>query len=215
MSLIEQAPRIETRRLVLRAPRAGDIETIAALADDFDIARMTTGMPHPYRRSDAEAFVARAQTLDPAREAVFVIEREADGAVGVLGLHSHGSPASLPPRLDASKRDETAPVQNVGALPDRQTAPALARRALGPEIGYWIGRPFWGQGIAGEAACAAMAWARRDWRRRAAVAGYFADNPASGRVLERAGFLHTGEIQQRFSLARGEAAPTRMMVWLA
>jgi hypothetical protein len=34
-------------------------------------------------------------------------------------------------------------------------------------------------------------------------------------VLEKAGFLYTGEVQPRFSLARGEAAPTRMMVWLA
>ncbi len=215
MSLIEQAPRIETRRLVLRAPRASDIEVITTLSDDFDIARMTTRMPHPYRRGDAEAFVARAQSLDPAREAVFVIEREGDGVVGVLGLHPHGSPEPFPLRLDQSKWDEKALSHNVGALPDRQTGPTLAGSALGPEIGYWIGRPYGGQGIASEAACAAMDWVRRDWRRRVAVAGYFADNPASGRVLERAGFLHTGEIQHRLSLARGETAPTRMMVWLA
>jgi hypothetical protein len=33
--------------------------------------------------------------------------------------------------------------------------------------------------------------------------------------LIKAGFLPTGEIRWRFSLARGEAARTRMMVWLA
>lgn len=177
MSLIEQVPRIETRRLVLRAPGAQDIETIATLANDIDIARMTTRMPYPYSRADAETFIARAQTVDPDREAVFAIEREGCGVVGVLGLHPQGS--------------------------------------YGPEIGYWIGRPYWGQGIASEAACAAMDWARQGWRRRVAVAGFFADNPASGRVLERAGFLYTGEVQHRLSLARGETAPTRMMVWLA
>ncbi len=47
------------------------------------------------------------------------------------------------------------------------------------------------------------------------VSGHFDDNPASGRVLIKAGFLPTGEIRWRFSLARGEAARTRMMVWLA
>jgi hypothetical protein len=34
-------------------------------------------------------------------------------------------------------------------------------------------------------------------------------------VLERAGFLLTGEVQQRHSIARGQTAATRMMVWLA
>jgi RimJ/RimL family protein N-acetyltransferase len=177
MSPVQQVPRIETERLVLRAPEARDIETITALADDIDIARMTSRLPHPYHRADAERFIARARTLDPAREAVFVIEREGDGTVGVLGLHHQGG--------------------------------------FGPEIGYWIGRPYWGQGVASEAACAAMDWAEQDWRRRVVVAGYFADNPASGRVLERAGFLHTGEVQHRHSLARGGTTPTRMMVWLA
>ena len=86
---------------------------------------------------------------------------------------------------------------------------------LGPEIGYWIGRPYWGRGIATEAASAALAWAKTDWGRRVVVSGHFADNPASGRVLEKAGFLYTGEIQPRRSAARAAIAPTRMMVWLA
>ena len=60
-----------------------------------------------------------------------------------------------------------------------------------------------------------MDWARRKWKKRAVVAGHFADNPASGRVLSKAGFLYTGEVKQRPSLARGEPAATRMMVWLA
>ena len=86
---------------------------------------------------------------------------------------------------------------------------------LGPEIGYWLGRPFWGQGLATEAATAALTWAREQWRRRVVVSGHFADNPASGRVLEKAGFLYTGEVQPRHSRARGRPAATRMMVWLA
>ena len=87
--------------------------------------------------------------------------------------------------------------------------------ALSPEIGCWLARDAWGEGLATEAVQAALDWARRSWGLRAVAAGHFADNPASGRVLEKAGFLYTGEIQHRPSLARGEAAPTRMMVWLA
>ena len=83
------------------------------------------------------------------------------------------------------------------------------------EMGYWIGRPFWGRGYATEAARAALAWSRDHWRRKMVTAGHFADNPASAQVLIKAGFLYTGEVQRRFSHARGAIAPTRMMVWLA
>jgi RimJ/RimL family protein N-acetyltransferase len=85
-----------------------------------------------------------------------------------------------------------------------------------PEIGYWLGRPFWNRGYATEAVRGALKWVRRDWRRNVVVAGHFADNPASGQVLCKAGFLYTGDVERRCSVARGrDDVPTRMMVWLA
>jgi RimJ/RimL family protein N-acetyltransferase len=62
---------------------------------------------------------------------------------------------------------------------------------------------------------AALAWAREGWARRVLTSGHFADNASSGRVLTKADFLYTGEVEHRFSIARREEAPTRMMVWLA
>lgn len=84
-----------------------------------------------------------------------------------------------------------------------------------PEVGYWLGRPFWGRGYATEALTAALAWAKADWRRNVVWAGHFADNRASGQVLVKAGFLYTGDVELRISAARGEPVATRMMVWLA
>jgi RimJ/RimL family protein N-acetyltransferase len=84
------------------------------------------------------------------------------------------------------------------------------------ELGYWIGRPYWNRGYATEAVRGAMKWAKRDWRRNVVVAGHFADNPASGQVLCKAGFLYTGDVEKRPSVARArDDVPTRMMVWLA
>lgn len=83
------------------------------------------------------------------------------------------------------------------------------------EVGYWLGRPFWGRGYATEALTAALAWAKDDWRRNVVWASHFADNRASGQVLVKAGFLYTGDVEPRMSAARGEPVPTRMMVWLA
>lgn len=83
------------------------------------------------------------------------------------------------------------------------------------EVGYWVGRDWWGRGIATEALTGALNWASRQWRKRLVTAGHFADNPVSGAVLTRAGFLYTGVTKRQPSLARGEPVDTRMMVWLA
>lgn len=71
-----------------------------------------------------------------------------------------------------------------------------------PELGYWIARAHWGQGYATEAAGAVLKVARALGHRRV-VAGHFVDNPASGKVLRKLGFVPTGRPGKRFSLARG------------
>ncbi|HET9628548.1 MAG TPA: GNAT family protein [Novosphingobium sp.] len=78
-----------------------------------------------------------------------------------------------------------------------------------PELGFWIARRRWGQGYATEAGRAMLAIART-LGHRCITAVQFADNPASGRVLARLGFRPTGTSEQRYSLARGEAAPAHV-----
>lgn len=75
------------------------------------------------------------------------------------------------------------------------------------ELGYWIAPAFWNRGYATEAGHAVLALARDSLRSRALVAGHFADNPASGRVLEKLGFTASGPSALRYSRARGEAVP--------
>jgi RimJ/RimL family protein N-acetyltransferase len=72
------------------------------------------------------------------------------------------------------------------------------------EIGYWIGRPYWGKGYATEAASAVADFAKA-LGQGPVVANHFADNPASGRVLAKSGFAYTGQSRMKFCLARGEA----------
>ena len=73
----------------------------------------------------------------------------------------------------------------------------------GWEIGYWLGQPYWGRGLASETAQLLVKHAFEDWRLPRLISGHFADNPASGRVLTKAGFRYVGE-EQRFSTAREE-----------
>ena len=79
------------------------------------------------------------------------------------------------------------------------------------ELGYWIGKPFWGAGYATEAARRLVDFAFGELRLEQLVAGWFFDNPGSGRVLEKAGFVYDG-MDERNSLARGHAVQSHCMV---
>jgi RimJ/RimL family protein N-acetyltransferase len=61
-----------------------------------------------------------------------------------------------------------------------------------PEIGYWLGVPFWGSGYATEAARAMIDHAFGDLGHEVLTAGARVSNPASRRVLEKCGFQWTG-----------------------
>jgi 8-oxo-dGTP diphosphatase len=65
----------------------------------------------------------------------------------------------------------------------------------GAGIGYWLGRRFWGVGLATEAAGLALAHARSLGAVRA-EAETFPENLASARVLAKLGFQVTGEIER-------------------
>ena len=61
-----------------------------------------------------------------------------------------------------------------------------------PELGYWIGAPYWSQGYATEAANAVVDYAFAVENHAALRAGARVTNPASRRVLEKCGFQWDG-----------------------
>ena len=56
------------------------------------------------------------------------------------------------------------------------------------EVGYWLGKEFWGRGLATEAVRALADYALATYDLTRLYALVFAWNPASARVLEKAGF---------------------------
>jgi ribosomal-protein-alanine N-acetyltransferase len=64
------------------------------------------------------------------------------------------------------------------------------------EIGYWLGEPFWGRGIATEALTAVTAAAFKEFEITRLFAVPFADHIASVRVLEKAGYVREGHLRQ-------------------
>jgi 8-oxo-dGTP diphosphatase len=70
------------------------------------------------------------------------------------------------------------------------------------QLGYWVGRRFWGHGVASEAAGRLARWALANLDLEHLEANTATDNPGSIAVLRRIGFRHVGEGTETF-LARG------------
>ncbi len=60
------------------------------------------------------------------------------------------------------------------------------------ELGYWLGEEFWGRGIMSEAVGIFKDFCFTNFPVRRIYAEPFANNPASARVLEKAGFVFEG-----------------------
>lgn len=146
-------PVIVTGRLVLRKPVADDIADMAALANNIDVARMLSRMPHPYTQENARAFVEKVATPGFSG-CVYACTLAENGAfMGCAGLEDLGR---------------------------------------GPEIGYWLGEPWWGKGYATEMVEAIVDLAFRVTDLDALFAGTRAANMASRRVLGKCGFRFIG-----------------------
>jgi len=140
---------MRSKRLTYRPIKARDAGRIAALAGDWDVARMTSRIPHPYSLLDADLWIASIATDE------FVRGVECDGnLIGAIGF----------------------------AEGERTQA----------EIGYWIGKAWWGNGYATEAARALMDYCFRECGIRRLTCGHFVDNTASARVISKLGFRRVG-----------------------
>jgi len=73
-------------------------------------------------------------------------------------------------------------------------------------LGYWIGRRYWGHGVASEAASRVARWALANLDLDRLDAHVAVDNPASASVLRRAGFREIGTGMEQY-LARGGKHP--------
>jgi 8-oxo-dGTP diphosphatase len=77
------------------------------------------------------------------------------------------------------------------------------------ELGYWVGRRFWGHGAGAEAAGRMLRWALANLPIERVVASTLADNARSAGLLRRIGFRETGTGQQDF-VSRGGTMPVRL-----
>lgn len=82
-------PRLETERLLLRTPEPGDAAKIAKWLSDYEVAKNTATIPHPFTLQRAEALIASAAEQLAKGEAYdFAIVHKATGVlIGYCALN--------------------------------------------------------------------------------------------------------------------------------
>jgi len=188
------APRIlfsdlPTGRLTLRKLVAEDAEALHRLINDWEVCRTLAAVPFPYPRGLADEWIGstHAQMAAGTGCHVAITGREGDTEmlVGGAGLRFAG------PRLGGSPAEG-------------------GERAA--ELGYWVGRRFWGHGVASEAVGRLVRWAMANLELDRIIANVATDNLASMVVLRRIGFRQCGEGMAAFVARGGEHKVLRFEV---
>jgi RimJ/RimL family protein N-acetyltransferase len=81
----------------------------------------------------------------------------------------------------------------IGGIGVRMKDTSHLQAGPGPNLGYWLGQPYWGRGYMTEAARGIVVHAFASGVSETIYSGAFADNAASLRVQEKLGFVRTGE----------------------
>ncbi len=69
-------------------------------------------------------------------------------------------------------------------------------------LGYWLGKAYWGKGYATEMARRMVSYGFEDLKMHRIACAHFHTNPASGKVMQKAGFRYEGRRRGHFK--RGE-----------
>ena len=98
--------------------------------------------------------------------------------------------ADADPRSDLAIEHGGEAIGGIGLMPMTDVA------RFNAEVGYWLGEPFWGRGFAAEALKGFTAYVFDHFPVERLEAWIFATNPASGRVLEKAGYEYEATLRR-------------------
>ena len=167
---------ISTERLLLRPFTESDALRVEMLLDDKEIASNTKRIDYPYPKGGGADWIA---THQPARQT-------GDGYVFAICCWR-------PQDSDSETKDETGDDEPclIGAI-----GLEINKEDHNAELGYWIGRHFWNQGYCTEATKAVIEFGFETLGLRRIASQHMARNPASGRVMEKAGMTREGLLRK-------------------
>jgi len=82
---------LETKRLILRQPKKSDWKDIVEGVGEYDVSKMTSHIPYPYKKKDAEEFIKKVTKRFKQKiinDYLFYIELKSEKKViGAIGIH--------------------------------------------------------------------------------------------------------------------------------
>ena len=159
----------------------------------------------PWRESDAEALFNYASDPEVGPRAGWPPHKNAEESLEIIHTVFHNDTNWA---IELKATGEAIGAIGYGPSCDCN----LPAREGEPLCGYWIAKPYWNQGICTEALRLMLDHIRKTTEIKSLISGHFIDNPASGRVMEKCGFVATGEtcIDEKLT---GTTKPTRVMRW--
>ena len=141
----------------------------------------------PWQEADAESLYAYAKDPDIGLPAGWPPHKSVEDSRGVIRY------VLSAPHTYAVCLEDGSPIGSIGLKLKGSTD--MTDREDECELGYWIGKPFWGQGLIPEAAEELLRHAFEELGMRAVWCGYYEGNVKSRRVQEKLGFVyqHTTE----------------------
>lgn len=158
----------------------------------------------PWRESDAEALFKYASDPDVGPRAGWPPHQSVEESLTIIRDVFSGE------GMWAVELKETAEaIGCVGYLPASSSNLEIDEDQC--EIGYWIAKPYWNKGICSEALSAVIDYCFNVKGYSVIWGDYFPENPASGKVMEKCGFVDTGKEVLCPNLEVGSDKPVRVM----
>lgn len=137
----------------------------------------------PWNEDDAEDLYKYASDPDVGPIAGWPVHTSVKNSLEIIR-----TVLSLPETYAVCLKDDNKAIGSIGLKMGAATD--MTDRRDECELGYWLGKPFWGQGIIPEAAKELLRYAFEDLKMRAVWCGYYDGNIKSKRVGEKCGFRY-------------------------
>ena len=157
----------------------------------------------PWRENDADALFKYASDPEVGPRAGWPPHKSVEESLEVIRTVFHNDTTWA---IELKESGEA--IGAMGYLPCEGNN--LPSREGEPLVGYWVGKPYWNKGICTEALRLMIDFISRTTDIKSLISGHFVDNTASGRVMEKCGFIPTGDICVDESLS-GSDRPIRVL----
>ena len=139
----------------------------------------------PWRESDAEALFKYASDPDVGPRAGWPPHKSVEESLQIIK-----SVFNTPTMWAVELKETAEAIGCVGYLPASVSNLQIPDDQC--EVGYWIGKPYWGRGICTEALRLVIDYCFNVKHYTVLWGDFFPSNPASGRVMTKCGFIDTG-----------------------